>query len=193
MLNKIQIIGRLGQDPETRFMPDGTACTNLSVATSESWKDKATGEKKEATEWHRVSLFGRVAEVAGEYLKKGDLAYFEGKIRTRKWQDKEGNDRYTTEILASELKMLTPKGERQSGGDQGGDAETYNQRAAQRNGGGYGSQGTQQQTRPSDNSYAARRSGPTPSQIERTAASTAARKPAAAGTAFDDMDDDIPF
>lgn len=117
-LNKVMLIGRLGQDPETRYLPSGEAVTNASVATSERWKDKASGEMKEATEWHRVSFFGRLAEIAGEYLKKGALVYVEGSIRTRKWQDKEGNDRYTTEIRATEMRMLSSKKDGESAGGE---------------------------------------------------------------------------
>ena len=105
-VNKVIVVGNLGKDPETRFMPDGKAVCNFSVATTDTWKDKATGEKKEATEWHRVSSFGRLAEICGEYLKKGSQVYVEGKLRTRKWQDKEGQDRYTTEIIADAMQML---------------------------------------------------------------------------------------
>jgi single-strand DNA-binding protein len=105
-VNKVIVVGNLGKDPDTRFMPDGKAVCNFSVATTDTWKDKATGEKKEATEWHRVSSFGRLAEICGEYLKKGSQVYIEGKLRTRKWQDKEGQDRYTTEIIADAMQML---------------------------------------------------------------------------------------
>jgi len=105
-VNKVIIVGNLGKDPETRFMPDGKAVCNFSVATTDKWTDKATNEKKEATEWHRVSSFGRLAEICGEYLKKGSQVYVEGKLRTRKWQDKEGQDRYTTEIIADTMQML---------------------------------------------------------------------------------------
>jgi len=114
-VNKAIIVGRLGQDPESRFMPSGDAVCNISVATGESWKDKASGEKKEHTEWHRVSFFGKLAEIAGQYLKKGSQVYIEGSLRTRKWQDKEGQDRYTTEIRADQMKMLGPRHE---GGDE---------------------------------------------------------------------------
>jgi single-strand DNA-binding protein len=105
-VNKVIVVGNLGRDPETRYMPDGAAITNVSVATSFQWTDKASGEKKEETEWHRVVFRGRLAEVAGEYLKKGSQVYVEGRLRTRKWQDKEGQDRYSTEIMATEMKML---------------------------------------------------------------------------------------
>lgn len=108
-LNKVQLIGRLGADPETRYMPSGSAVTNVRMATSETWKDKDSGEKKERTEWHNVAFFGRLAEVVAEYLSKGSQCYVEGKLRTRKWQDRDGNDRYTTEIVANELVMLGGK------------------------------------------------------------------------------------
>ena len=108
-VNKAIIIGRIGQDPETRHAPSGDAICNLSVATSESWKDKSTGEKREQTEWHRVVLFGRTAEVAEQYLRKGSQIYIEGRIQTRKWTDKDGNERYTTEIRGDVLRMLGSK------------------------------------------------------------------------------------
>jgi single-strand DNA-binding protein len=105
-INKVILIGNLGADPETRYMPSGGAVTNLRLATSENWKDKNTGDMQERTEWHRVALFGRLAEVAAEYLRKGSKVYIEGSLRTRKWQDKNGQDRYTTEIIANEMQML---------------------------------------------------------------------------------------
>jgi single-strand DNA-binding protein len=105
-VNKVILVGNLGRDPETRYMPDGAALTNVSIATSYQWNDKASGEKKEETEWHRVVFRARLAEIAGEYLKKGSQVYVEGRLRTRKWQDKEGQDRYTTEIVADTMKML---------------------------------------------------------------------------------------
>ena len=105
-INKVILIGSIGKDPETRYAANGNAITNLSLATSEQWQDKNTGEKQERTEWHRVSMFGRLAEIAAEYLKKGSKVYIEGKLQTRKWQDKDGRDCYTTEIVASEMQML---------------------------------------------------------------------------------------
>lgn len=105
-INKAIIVGNLGNDPDTRYMPSGDAVTNFSVATSETWKDKQTGEQKERTEWHRVSMFGRLAEIAAEYLRKGSQVYIEGKLRTRKWQDKDGSDKYSTEIIADQMQML---------------------------------------------------------------------------------------
>lgn len=120
-VNKVILVGNLGADPETRYMPNGDAVANIRLATTESWKDKATGEKKEITEWHRVVFYRKLAEIVGQYLKKGSAVYVEGRIRTRKWQDKEGQERYTTEIEANEMQML---GGRQSmGGASGGEAE----------------------------------------------------------------------
>lgn len=109
-INKVIIVGNLGADPEVRYMPSGSAVTNITIATSDNWKDKESGEKKERTEWHRVVFFNRLAEIAGEYLKKGAKVYVEGALRTRKWQDKNGQDRYTTEIVASEMQMLDSRG-----------------------------------------------------------------------------------
>jgi len=109
-INKVIIVGNLGNDPETRYMPSGSAVTNLTVATNESWKDKQTGEQKERTEWHKVAMFNRLAEIAAEYLRKGSQVYIEGKLRTRKWQDKEGKDRWTTEVIADEMQMLGGRG-----------------------------------------------------------------------------------
>lgn len=105
-INKVILVGNLGADPESRAMPSGSAVTNIRVATSESWKDKTTGDQQERTEWHNVAFFGRLAEVAAEYLRKGSQVYIEGKIRTRKWQDRDGNDRWSTEIIANEMQML---------------------------------------------------------------------------------------
>lgn len=109
-INKVIIVGNLGQDPEVRYMPSGGAVTNISVATSETWKDKDSGDNQERTEWHRIVFFNRLAEIAGEYLKKGSKVFVEGSLRTRKWEDKNGNDRYTTEIVAREMQMLDSKG-----------------------------------------------------------------------------------
>lgn len=109
-INKVIIVGNLGGDPETRYMPSGSAVTNLTVATNESWKDKQTGEQKDRTEWHKVAMFNRLAEIAAEYLRKGSQVYIEGKLRTRKWQDKNGQDRWTTEIIADEMQMLGGRG-----------------------------------------------------------------------------------
>jgi single-strand DNA-binding protein len=129
-INKVILVGNLGADPETRYMPSGSAVTNLSVATTESWKDKQSGEQNERTEWHKVVMFDRLAEVAAEYLRKGSQVYIEGKLQTRKWQDRDGNDRWTTEIRASEMQMLGGRGA--GGGSFGGGAP-------QQGGGGGGS------------------------------------------------------
>lgn len=108
-INKVILIGNLGKDPDTRYMPSGGAVTNITLATSESWKDKQSGQQQERTEWHNIVFFNKLAEIAGEYLKKGSKVYIEGSLRTRKWQDKSGNDRYTTEIVASDMQMLDSK------------------------------------------------------------------------------------
>ena len=109
-VNKVILVGNLGRDPEVRYSPNGQAVANVTIATSESWKDKTSGEKQERTEWHRIVFFGRLAEIAGEYLKKGAQIYVEGRLQTRKWQDKDGHDRYTTEIVANEMQMLGSRG-----------------------------------------------------------------------------------
>ena len=125
-INKVILIGNLGNDPETRYTQSGSAVANLSLATSETWKDKQTGQPQERTEWHRVVFFNRLAEIAGEYLRKGSKVYIEGSLRTRKWQDQSGQDRYTTEIVVNEMQMLDSRGSGQGGGYQGGD---FNQAA----------------------------------------------------------------
>ncbi|MFA7593113.1 MAG: single-stranded DNA-binding protein [Thiohalobacteraceae bacterium] len=139
-VNKVILVGNLGKDPEVRYMPNGGAVANVAVATSEQWKDKQTGEQKERTEWHNVVFYQRLAEIVGEYLKKGSQIYVEGSLRTRKWQDKSGNDRYTTEIIASEMQMLGGRGgggsaafgggskaASGSGGGGGGDEAPFNE------------------------------------------------------------------
>ncbi|MDX1505595.1 MAG: single-stranded DNA-binding protein [Spongiibacter sp.] len=169
-INKVILVGNLGQDPETRYMPSGGAVTNVTIATSETWKDKQTGQPQERTEWHRVVFFNRLAEIAGEYLKKGSKVYVEGSLRTRKWQDQSGQDRYTTEIVAAEMQMLDSR----SGGGmgQGGGYEDD----------GYSSPAPQQQRR-----------SPPPQQAapQRAPQQPAPSAPPAGG--FDDFDDDIPF
>ena len=164
-VNKVILVGNLGRDPEMRFMPNGEAVCNFSIATTDSWKDKS-GQKQERTEWHNIVIYRKLAEIAGEYLKKGRPVYIEGRLQTRKWQTKEGQDRYTTEIIADQMQML---GGRDSGGtnasydsgmDQGNDYGDYNQAP--------------------------------PSQSQARPAPVA--KPAiASGSSFDDFDDDIPF
>ncbi|MES1933250.1 single-strand DNA binding protein [Salinisphaera shabanensis T35B1] len=131
-INKAILIGNLGADPETRYTAGGSAVTNVNLATSDSWKDKSTGQMQERTEWHRVVFFARLAEVAGEYLRKGSKIYIEGRIQTRKWQDKEGNDQYTTEIIANDMQMLDNRSSSGSGSDQQQSApQTRGQRAPQ--------------------------------------------------------------
>ncbi len=167
-VNKVIIVGNCGQDPETRFMPSGGAVTNLSIATSESWKDKNTGDQQERTEWHRVVFFNRLAEIAGEYVKKGSKLYVEGSLRTRKWQGQDGQDRYTTEIVASEMQMLDSRGGQQGGGD-------YQQSSNQQ----YGQQSAPQQN--------------TPSQQAPSAPQQGHSAPQQAPQGMDTFDDDIPF
>ena len=165
-INKVIIIGNLGRDPEVRYTPSGAAVCNVTVATSRNWKDKTSGDKVEETEWHRVVFYDRLAEIAGEYLKKGRSVYVEGRLKTRKWQDKEGKDNYTTEVIADNMQML---GGREGGGGGGGDE------------GGYG-RGEERGGERSET-----RSAP----ASRPAAGA---KPASkSATGFDDMDDDIPF
>jgi single-strand DNA-binding protein len=129
-VNKVILVGNLGNDPETRYLPSGGAVTNVTIATSESWKDKQSGQAQERTEWHRVVFFNRLAEIAGEYLRKGSKVYVEGSLRTRKWQDQSGQDRYTTEIVAAEMQMLDSRG----GGAMGGDSEAPAPRRQQASG-----------------------------------------------------------
>jgi len=136
-VNKVIIVGNLGQDPEVRFMPNGSAVANLTVATSETWKDKQSGEQKEKTEWHRIVIYQRLAEIAGEYLKKGSKVYLEGRLQTRKWQNQQGADQYTTEIVANEMQMLDSRG--QGGGGQSGGFAAQGQQS-----GGFAQQGQQQ-------------------------------------------------
>jgi single-strand DNA-binding protein len=136
-VNKVIILGNLGADPESRFAPSGDAICNVRIATSETWKDKTTGERKEAVEWHRVTFYGKLAEIAGQYLRKGSQVYIEGSLRTRKWQDQSGQDRYSTEIRADEMKML---GKRE-GGEQSAPAPQQRQAPApkpQQQAGGFG-------------------------------------------------------
>ena len=173
-INKVTIVGNLGQDPETKYMPSGGAVTNISVATSESWKDKQTGQPQERVEWHRIVFFNRLAEIAGEYLKKGSQVYVEGALRTRKWQDQSGNDRYTTEIVGSEMQMLG--GRQGGGGGMGGDAgydQSYAPQAP--------SQAAPQQQ------YAA------PQQQAAPAARPQAAPAPQPAPGMDSFDDDIPF
>lgn len=145
-VNKVIIVGNLGRDPESRYMPNGDCVTNCAVATTESWKDKNSGEKKELTEWHRVTFYRKLGEIAGQYLKKGSQIYLEGRLQTRKWTDKDGIEKYTTEIIADSLKMLGP---RPDGADNN---SSGNAPPVQRNNGAAnGNQRTAEQSRPAPN------------------------------------------
>lgn len=137
-VNKVILVGNLGADPETRAMPSGSTVANLRIATSESWRDKTSGEQQERTEWHRVALFGRLAEIASEYLRKGSQVYIEGSLRTRKWQDKQGQERFTTEIVGNELQMLGGRGGGGAGGGGGGGGGGYERSGSSGGGGGSG-------------------------------------------------------
>lgn len=166
MLNKVTLIGRLGADPEVKYMPSGGAVTNISLATTRRWKDRQSGERRDETEWHRIAFFNRIAEIAGEYLRKGSLVYIEGRIRTRKWQDQNGQDRYSTEIIAEQMQMLDSK----SGGtgnfnDSAGNTSHFNSE--------------QQDSSQKSNSTPSGNNQPTPDS-----------PPPAA---YEDFDDDIPF
>jgi len=134
-VNKVILVGNLGRDPEVRYAPSGAAICNITLATSRNWKDKESGERREETEWHRVVLYNRLAEIAGEYLKKGRSVYIEGRLQTRKWQDKEGQDRWTTEVVADQMQMLGGR-EGGEGGGSGGGGGGYGGRAGGSGGGG---------------------------------------------------------
>ncbi len=167
-INKVILIGNLGRDPEVRYTPSGAAVCNVSVATTRNWKDKNSGDKVEETEWHRVVFYDRLAEIAGEYLKKGRPVYVEGRLKTRKWQDKDGKDNYTTEIVAEQMQLLGGReggggGGGYGGGNQGG-GDDFSQEAP---------------SRPAARPQAAARPAPAPAPKS--------------ATGFDDMDDDIPF
>lgn len=144
-VNKVIIVGNLGKDPDVRYLPSGEAVTNITVATTDTWKDKTSGEKREATEWHRIVFFRKLAEIAGQYLKKGSQVYIEGSLKTRKWQDKDGQDRYTTEIVADSMQMLGSRGGGGGGGGGGGaadyDAPPMDSGSSSRSGGSSGSGG----------------------------------------------------
>ena len=216
-VNKVIIVGNLGQDPEVRYMPNGGAVANITVATSESWKDKQTGENREKTEWHRIAIFGKLAEVAGEYLRKGSQVYIEGQLQTRKWKDQSGQDRYTTEIVVQgfngTMQML---GGRQGGGQaqqQGG----YQQQSAPQQQGGFQQQNAPQQSAPQQQQAPAQQQGgfggqqqggfqqPAPQQsapqqggfqqqsTPQQAPQQSAQQPAKAPDLDDGWDDDIPF
>jgi len=182
-VNKVILIGNLGRDPETRYAPSGDAFCTITVATTDTWKDKQTGEKKEATEWHRVVFNGRLAEIAGQYLKKGRPVYIEGSLRTRKWTNKEGVEQYTTEIRADQMQMLGSRD-----GAEGGGANSGGGGGGAR--GGYGGGDDYNQSRGGDDFQQAPRNRPAPAAAPRQAPAPA-QAPAAGG--FGDFDDDIPF
>ncbi|MGF6726134.1 single-strand DNA-binding protein [Paraburkholderia sp. GAS41] len=172
-VNKVILVGNLGADPEVRYLPSGDAVANIRLATTDRYKDKTSGEMKEATEWHRVSFFGRLAEIVNEYVKKGSSVYIEGRIRTRKWQAQDGTDRYSTEIVAEQMQMLGGRGGSTGGGDEGG----YSREPSERSGGGGGGRMA--------SGGGASRGG--------SGGGGASRPSAPAGGGFDEMDDDIPF
>jgi len=175
-VNKVILVGNLGADPEVRYLPSGDAVANIRLATTDRYKDKASGEFKEVTEWHRVAFFGRLAEIVSEYLKKGSSVYLEGRIRTRKWQAQDGTDRYSTEIVADQMQMLGGRsgGASMGGGDDGGYSR---EPAEQPRGGGRGA--------PSGGGGARGAGG--------AGGGGGGRSNAPAGGGFDEMDDDIPF
>jgi single-strand DNA-binding protein len=177
-VNKVILVGNLGADPEVRYLPSGDALANIRLATTDRYKDKTSGEMKEATEWHRVVFFGRLAEIVNEYLKKGSSVYLEGRIRTRKWQAQDGTDRYSTEIVAEQMQMLGGRGgASMGGGDEGGYSRGE---PSERSGGGGGGRAI--------SGGGASRGG-----SGGGAGGGASRPSAPAGGGFDEMDDDIPF
>lgn len=208
-VNKVILVGNCGQDPDTKFMPSGGAVTNISVATSESWKDKQTGQPQERTEWHRVVFFNRLAEIAGEYLRKGSKVYIEGSLRTRKWQDQSGQDRYTTEIVASEMQMLDSRGDNAGMGSGAGMASGMASGGSAGNnmGGGFQPQAAPQQAAaPQAGGFQQQPAAPQPMaqpqqpqpgmQPQQPQQGFQPQQPAAAPqqpAGFDSFDDDIPF
>ncbi|MDN0086458.1 single-stranded DNA-binding protein SSB1 [Yersinia nurmii] len=178
-VNKVILVGNLGQDPEVRYMPNGGAVANITLATSESWRDKQTGEQKEKTEWHRVVLFGKLAEVAGEYLRKGSQVYIEGALQTRKWQDQSGQERYTTEVVVNVGGTMQMLGGRQGGGAPAGGAQGGSNDGAQ---GGWG----QPQQPQGGNQFSG-------GQAPRQAQSAPAAQQQGGNEPPMDFDDDIPF
>ncbi|AOK35421.1 single-stranded DNA-binding protein [Burkholderia cenocepacia] len=181
-VNKVILVGNLGADPEVRYLPSGDAVANIRLATTDRYKDKASGDFKEMTEWHRVAFFGRLAEIVSEYLKKGSSVYIEGRIRTRKWQGQDGQDRYSTEIVAEQMQMLGGRGGSGGGGgggggDEGGYGGGY--------GGGGGGRGEQAERGGGGRAGGAARGG--------AGGGGQSRPSAPAGGGFDEMDDDIPF
>lgn len=168
-VNKVILIGNLGRDPEVRYQPSGSAVCNVSIATTRNWKDKTSGERAEETEWHRVVFFDRLAEIAGEYLRKGRPVYIEGRLKTRKWQDKDGKDNYTTEIVAEQMQLLGGREGVQGGDEMGGSSADFAPRSA-----------PQQRQAPQ------RSAAPAPARSAPSPAPSSA-------SSFGGMDDDIPF
>jgi len=206
-VNKVILIGNVGGDPEVRYMPNGSAVTTITLATSESWKDKQTGQNQERTEWHRVVFFNRLGEIAGEYLRKGSKVYVEGALRTNKWQDQEGKDRYRTEIIGNEMQMLDSRGGSEGGYQQGGQQQGGQQQGGQQQGGGfqqggqqqqggYQQQAPQQQAPQQNYQQAPQQQAPqqnrAPAPQQQAPQQQPQQAPAAAPN-FDDFDDDIPF
>jgi single-strand DNA-binding protein len=194
-INKVIIVGNIGGDPETRYMPNGNAVTNVTIATSESWKDKQTGQNQERTEWHKVIFFNRLGEIAGEYLRKGSKVYVEGSLRTRKWQGQDGTDRYTTEIVASEMQMLDTRNNQQGNGANQNQQNGYQQ---QPNTNQYQQNSAPQQSR-QGNAPANRSKQSSPHQNTPNAGDfnnnqgNYQQNQQGAAPNFDDFDDDIPF
>lgn len=183
-INKVILIGNVGQDPEVKYMPSGGAVTNISIATSETWKDKNTGQPQERTEWHRVVFFNRLGEIAGEYLRKGSKVYIEGALRTRKWQAQDGTDRYTTEIVANEMQMLDGRGDN-AGSGMGNDSGSNN----------YGGNNSQNynQSQPANPGAPLTAMPGGASQNGYTKPALVANTPPQQPPGFDSFDDDIPF
>ena len=183
-INKVILVGTLGKDPEVRYMPSGGAVCNINIATNEAWKDKQTGQMQERTEWHRVVAFNRLAEIMGEYLRKGSQVYIEGKLQTKKWQGQDGQDRYTTEILANEMQMLGGR----ATGDNQSSSSAYGQNQGQSN----ANQQNRPQANPTQQGGGAYNQAPQQQAPQQQAAKNAPQQ-APASQGFEDFDDDIPF
>ncbi len=177
-VNKVIVLGNLGRDPEMRYFPSGGGVCNVSIATTRNWKSKDTGERQEETEWHRVVFRDRLAEIASQYLKKGSSVYVEGRLKTRKWQDKDGRDQYTTEIIAEQMQLLSGRGEGGGGGMSSGGGDDFGGGDFESSGGGGGGY-----SRPAPRAAAPAPRAPAPRPAPAPKSSTG----------FDDMDDDIPF
>ena len=185
-VNKVILIGNLGRDPEVRYTPSGSAVCNVGIATTRNWKNKDSGERQEETEWHRVVFFDRLAEIAGEYLKKGRPVYVEGRLRTRKWTDKDGVEKYTTEVYAEQMQLLGGREDGAGGGGAGGGGVAAGSNRTE----DHGNYGEPESARSDARAEAPRRAAPPP---RAPAPAPAARPVPKTSTGFDDMDDDIPF